>query len=133
MICNKCFNVLEEGVKFCPLCGTRVADIIESEKKSSAVNDVFGGNDAIPTDNIESDYTHGQQIPVEDTVRQEPRQTTSYTYTPTYTQEAKPLPEPKEKEFFGKGAFILCLIIIALLSASTGMFAYMYFSLIGAI
>ena len=39
----------------------------------------------------------------------------------------------KEKEFFGKGAFIFCLIIIALLAGTAGAFGYLYFSLLGAI
>lgn len=46
---------------------------------------------------------------------------------------AEQKPAVKEKEFFGKGAFILCLIVIAILAATAGMFAYMYFSLIGMI
>lgn len=44
--------------------------------------------------------------------------------------EAKP---EKEKEFFGRGAFIFCVIMIFLLSASTTFFACGYFRLLGMI
>ncbi|MBR5090286.1 MAG: hypothetical protein IK093_12730, partial [Ruminiclostridium sp.] len=39
----------------------------------------------------------------------------------------------KKKEFFGVGALVACLVVIALLSASTGVFAALYFTTVGAI
>ncbi len=45
----------------------------------------------------------------------------------------RPVPAPKEKEFFGVGAFVACIAVIAVLAISTGVFAYLYFSQIGII
>ena len=42
MVCRNCGKILEDGVKFCSSCGTKI-DIM-SEKKSEAVRDVFGSD-----------------------------------------------------------------------------------------
>ena len=42
-------------------------------------------------------------------------------------------PEPKERGFFGVGAFVLCLVVIGLLAGTAGTFAFLYFSAIGAV
>jgi hypothetical protein len=41
-------------------------------------------------------------------------------------------PEPQEKVFFGKGAFILCMAAIAVLAGTTAMFAGLYLSQLGS-
>ena len=60
-----------------------------------------------------------------------PMQTASTTAQ--YKAPAVNSEPPKDKEYFGKGALALCLVVIGLLAASTGVFAGLYFSLVGMI
>ena len=111
MICRNCGRVLEEGELFWPDWGT----------KAEAVTEPL----------------------VQDNTAASPYSSASYTAEPQvnqYAQEtynAQPAPAAeapvKQKEFFGRGAFILCLIVIAILSGTAGAFAYLYFSLLGNI
>ena len=118
MVCGNCGKILEEGEIFCPACGTRAEQAQEVESPQP-------GRFSSVT------YTPGEQ--------QSSVYTAQYTVQPT-AGEAKPPRSvscaealPKEKEFFGKGAFLFCLLIIALLAGAAGAFAYMYFSLLGVL
>lgn len=75
-------------------------------------------------------------------VRQEPVQTVpeyAASNDPTPLSQLPPLPPPpavpkqrkKTKTYFGTGALVFCLILIAILSVSTGIFAGLYFSIAG--
>ena len=127
MICRKCFNEIEAGALFCPFCGTRIQDMIDSDRKSAAVEDVFGSQ--ITDDPAGAPQPAQYRVPAADTHTASP----AYTAAEMPAVPAKPDKPAKEKEFFGAGAFALCLVVIALLAGSTGVFAGLYFSLIGAI
>lgn len=104
MFCNNCGKELEETAMFCTSCGAKI------EKTE-------------PAETISRD-TAVQPVAVqEETVRE------------TFVQPQQPMqnyaaPAEKEKVFFGKGAFAFCLVVIGLLSVSTGIFAGLYFSVI---
>ena len=195
MICKNCGNTTDDSVLFCPYCGKKIEEIIDFEKKSAAVNDVFStsGPSAAPapafSDEPRQDITAAPTVPQAAPVSPAPPTNAAPPVTPVPAfsrapgQDAAPVPpvtpvpafdsaqtqnvrsaaaipgaasmqsapplkpaapvQPlppqakpargKKKEFFGAGAFALCLVIIGLLSASTGVFAYLYFSLLGAI
>lgn len=152
MICRNCLKELEPGAAFCPVCGSKVTDMLNSEKKSAAVSDVFGSTvtdtaepvspvitpapAAAPTPAAAPGPTPVQQAaPSAQTVHN-----SAQMQAPVYDGglKMKDVPQPraaakKEKEFFGKGAFVFCLIVIALLAGTSGAFAYLYFSLLGTI
>ena len=114
MICTRCGKVLEEGERFCPACGL----------------DTFGAAAEAPKplygmDCTQSDSMGSAQYSVP--YQHEP---TAAVYKAPSPYEAK---ESGETEFFGKGAFMFCLLIIGLLSVSTGIFAGLYFSLLGSL
>lgn len=197
MICRNCGNTTDDGILFCPYCGKKIEEIIDLEKKSAAVNDVFAaqqtsGSDAELTGAAVSAFTDKSDMnaapvnPVPASTTVPPSQPVSpvtpvpafdrapgqnpfpvppvtpvpaFSGTPaselrpthnaavppvqplkpaapvqplTQTQQTKSA-SGKKKEFFGAGAFALCLVIIGLLSASTGIFAYLYFSLAGVL
>ena len=182
MICRNCGNTTDDGILFCPYCGKKIEEIIDLEKKSAAVNDVFAaqqtsGSDAELTGAAVSAFTDKSgvnaapvspvtPVPAFDrapgqnpfpvppvtpvpafsgTPASELRPTHNAAVPPvqplkpaapvqplTQTQQTKSA-SGKKKEFFGAGAFALCLVIIGLLSASTGIFAYLYFSLAGVL
>lgn len=60
-------------------------------------------------------------------------QTQAVYKAPPAVQKPKKAPKKKEKEFFGVGALIFCLIVIALLAGAAGMFAYLYFAQLGVL
>lgn len=114
MICNKCGCRIDEGSVFCPVCGSRQSD--DTVLTSAALAD--------PTS-----VTKPAPEPVPPAAASEP----AHTAAPA-PETARPAPRKRaKKEFFGTGAFVLCLMLILLLSASTGVFAYLYFAAIGAI
>lgn len=191
MICRNCGNTTDDGILFCPYCGKKIEEIIDLEKKTAAVNDVFASSETtdpqvVPPVAPAPAYTE-EPRPNVPPVAPAPRPAPTGTVMPppafgrAPVQNAEPVPpvtpvpafnsEPvsdlrpthaapvppvqplkpaapvpplsqiqpakpasgKKKEFFGTGAFVLCLVIIGLLSASTGIFAYLYFSLLGVL
>ena len=154
MICNNCGNNIEDGAAFCPSCGKRIVDMQNTERKSSAVSDVFSQNpggyrppmtaaapspSAIPRQVTEpetvSAAAQSAVPPPERSLAAEQARAAFEQATGIQSEPHIPVPVTAQpgKEFFGKGAFILCLIVIALLAGSTGAFAYLYFALLGAI
>ncbi len=154
MVCRNCGKILEDGVKFCSSCGTKI-DIM-SEKKSEAVRDVFGSD------------RNDNAMPVSDLQATEPASKVSYDFMPETPAQASAPPQPavtvqssvpsddqqsyntfavaaaasaaskkteekRNNEFFGKGAFALCVIIIAILAATAGIYAALYYSAIGVL
>lgn len=129
MVCRNCGKILEEGEIFCPACGTKAEPQTVPE-----------------TESIKQPSYSGIAYEPEtrpDTESALPPSYTSVTYTSEPQQTSAEIPQygaapakaelPKEKEYFGKGALVLCLIIIAILSGTAGAFAYLYFSVIGSI
>ena len=127
MVCRNCGKILEDGEIFCPACGTKAEPQLVNDRETGSVQSPAYSSITYTPD------------PVQDSESTVPPSYTSVTYTPEPQQTAAEAPKyteptaelPKEKEFFGKGAFLLCLIIIAMLAGTAGAFAYMYFSVIG--
>ena len=129
MTCVRCGKILEPDEKFCPACGKAVElpqeqpaePVAPAAEEVTPPTPMYGMNctqNDRPSASVEAVYkAPAQQAPT----------------TAQYKAPAAERPAAKEKEFFGKGAFILCLVVIAILAAAAGMFAYMYFSLIGMI
>jgi hypothetical protein len=181
MICINCGNTVDNGVLFCPFCGKKIEDMVDLEKKSVAVNDVFEGSapsdapfvpTAPPTPPVPPVPAFSEApkppvppvpafseapkppVPPVPAFSEAPKPPVSpvpafseapkppVNPVPTYNPAPKPQPQPvqpvrtapkKKKEFFGAGAFALCLAVIGILAASTGIFAYLYFSLLGVL
>lgn len=119
MICTNCGKPLEEGEIFCPSCGTKATVNIAAEQPMYGMectqNDRTGAvqyKAPVQTGSTEAEYR-----------------------APSPTEQApQPAAAPaKEKEYFGRGALVLCLVVIGILAASTGTFACLYLSAIGAI
>ncbi len=114
MFCRNCGKNAEENALFCTGCGARLS-----------------GPD---TDTIVATVTEVIEKPVEAVeMQQQVQQAQPFAgeNPPPVMPEIRytePLPE-KPKTFFGTGALVFCLVIIGLLSISTGMFAGLYFSL----
>lgn len=120
MICTNCGKELEEGVIFCPSCGTK------AETEPAVEKPMYG------MECTQNDRTGAVQYraPVQTGSTEAEYKAPAAEYnTPNEPAAAS----VKEKEYFGKGALVLCLVIIGVLAASTGFFACMYLSAIGAI
>lgn len=158
MICRNCGNEAEDNVLFCPFCGKKIDEMKDSEKKSAAVSDVFGDS-PVQTETTVPAYEPKPPVTPVPAFEPKPPVTPVPAFepkppvTPVPAFEPKPQAIPpvqpaqippvqkqtegtapkKEKEFFGVGAFVLCLVVIGILAASTGVFASLYFSLLGAV
>jgi len=113
MICTRCGKILEDGERFCPACGLDTMSAAAEAPKpmygmECTQNDIAGG----------AQYSADQQS----------ESSAVYKAPSPYEEKAH-----ADKEFFGKGAFAFCLVVIGLLAASTGIFAGLYFSLLGLI
>ncbi|MBP5606549.1 MAG: zinc ribbon domain-containing protein [Ruminiclostridium sp.] len=154
MVCKNCGKILEDGVKFCSSCGTKIDDL--SEKKSEAVRDVFGidRNDlAMPAPDIQVTEPASQaayeprpempaqpSFPSQPTAAVQPSETypdqqayNTFAMAAAASAASKESAEKQKNEFFGKGAFALCVIVIALLAATAGVYAALYYSAIGVL
>lgn len=157
MICKNCGNIIEDGAAFCPSCGKKIEDMQNTERKSSAVSDVFSRStsgyrppttvaapppSAIPREEFApKPEPKPAPAPEKSAAAAPDRSLASEQARAAFEQASAKPQEPAaaptslkpEKEFFGRGAFILCLVVIALLAGSTGAFAYLYFALLGAV
>ncbi len=115
MICLKCGHTLEEDdAVFCPLCGTKV-------QAASAPEEAMYGMECTQNDRAGAVQ---YKAPVQ----------TGSTEAEYKAAPAADIAKPaKEKEYFGGGALALCLVVIGILAVSTGIFACLYFSAIGAL
>lgn len=124
MTCERCGKILEPGERFCPACGKAV----ELPQPAAPAAPVFAPVPDEPSGVMRAETT-GESLGAQ--YKAPPQQaSTSAQYKAPSPQPAAPV---KEKEYFGKGALALCLIVIGLLAASTGVFACLYFSLVGMI
>ena len=124
MTCDRCGKILEPGELFCPACGKAVA--APAAPMAPAANEtpvMFDEPAGVVRTEIRSSSVGAQY--------KAPLQTASTTAQ--YKAPAVSAEPVKEKEYFGKGALALCLVVIGILAASTGIFACLYFSLIGMI
>lgn len=144
MFCGNCGFPLADDAIFCTRCGTR----LRAAAPAQPFNEVKApAEEAKPTEQetpAEQKTPFEQSSPVEQAPAEQPAEEAS-AEQPTPAEQAAPtsspeqpaeiapeqpaVPEkkPAEKEFFGKGAFIFCLVIIALLSIACGIFAGLYF------
>lgn len=144
MFCGNCGFPLADDAIFCTRCGTR----LRAAAPAQPFNEVKApAEEAKPTEQetpAEQKTPFEQPSPVEQAPAEQPAEEGS-AEQPTPAEQAAPassseqpaeiaperpaVPEkkPAEKEFFGKGAFIFCLVIIALLSIACGIFAGLYF------
>lgn len=137
MFCKNCGKNAEENALFCTGCGARlsgpdkaviaaaVTEVIEKPVQPVEIQQVQ------PEQQVQqAQQQPEQQVLPEEKVQQ--AQTFAGANPPPVMPEIRytePLPE-KPKTFFGTGALVFCLVIIGLLSISTGMFAGLYFSLL---
>ena len=111
MHCINCGKDIEEGAAFCTNCGTRVtAPVVTAEEQEAAGEEKISE----PVQTYTAPYA-------------EPVGAASWSSTPRL-QPVVPEAPQKEKVYFGKGALAFCLVVIALLAISTGVFAGLYFS-----
>jgi len=133
MICMNCGKELAVStVTFCPYCGARVA-----RPDAAPVMPVPVQEDPVPAAVPEpSDNAYAPVGAAPAPYAANPAQIMQteavYKVPPTVKKPDK-AKKKNEKEFFGIGALIFCLIVIALLAGAAGMFAYLYFALLGAI
>ncbi|MCR4779801.1 MAG: hypothetical protein K5876_01755 [Ruminiclostridium sp.] len=128
MTCERCGKILELDEKFCPACGKPVAVPAETTDTPAAPEEA---------ENSAPAAVHGMSCTQNDRAGA----STAAFYKapaqqpPTAAQYKAPVVQPagQEKEYFGRGALALCLIVIGLLAGAAGTFAYLYFSLIGMI
>lgn len=150
MFCGNCGFPLADDAIFCTRCGTRLRAAAPAQPFNEVKAPV---EEAKPTEQetpfeqetpAEQKTPFEQSAPVEQAPAEQPAEEAS-AEQPTLAEQAVPassseqsaeiapeqpaVPEkkPAEKEFFGKGAFIFCLVIIALLSIACGIFAGLYF------
>ena len=118
MICKNCGKTMEPDSLFCPMCGARTEPILPPEAAAASVRET----------EVPASYTEDIPKPIIPDVH--------ITEEKCYTDSspAVRVAEAAEKEetgFFGVGAFVLCVIVIALLSVTSGVFAALYFNAIG--
>lgn len=122
MFCNNCGKFVENGAVFCTNCGKKMETppaVTEAEQAAEAMT-----QESISVQEPAPAYEapHAEQTNVgayENT-----------TYVPPVMPEVNNYMNEPEKTYFGKGALAFCLVIIGLLSISTGIFAGLYFSLV---
>ncbi len=133
MFCKNCGAQIDDSVSFCTSCGTK----IEKENRPEAVPaaQAIQPGAATPAQReAAASAAEGTRLEAAGPVqREEP--SAGETLLP---EAGIALPPPaavrrKEKLFFGTGALVFCLVLIAALSISTGVFAGLYFSLISRI
>ena len=136
MFCGNCGFPLADDAIFCTRCGTRLRAAAPAQPFNEVKVPV---GEAKPTEQetpVVQETPFEQSAPVEQAPAEQPAEevsaeqpTPAEQAAPTSSSEQPAVPEkkPAEKEFFGKGAFIFCLVIIALLSIACGIFAGLYF------
>ena len=127
MFCRNCGKTAEENALFCTGCGARLSGP-DADTIAATVTEVMEG--PVEAVEIQQEQQVQKVLPEENTNTS--FQTLSGTNPPPVMPEIRytePLPE-KPKTFFGTGALVFCLVVIGLLSISTGVFAGLFFSLL---
>ena len=127
MFCRNCGKTAEENALFCTGCGARLSGP-DADTIAATVTEVM--ERPVEATEIQQEKQVQKVLPEENTNTS--FQTLSGTNPPPVMPEIRytePLPE-KPKTFFGTGALVFCLVVIGLLSISTGVFAGLFFSLL---
>lgn len=156
MFCGNCGFPLADDAIFCTRCGTRLRaaapaqpfnEVKAPAEEAKPTEQETPFKQETPFEQVtpaEQKTPFEQPSPVEQAPAEQPAKeapaeqpTPAEQAAPTSSSEqpaeiapeqpAVPEKKPAEKEFFGKGAFIFCLVIIALLSIACGIFAGLYF------
>lgn len=122
MFCINCGATVDENSVFCTNCGKRLKEapavtVAEQEAQETTVQ---AAESVTTTEEINAGPVNSYAPPVAEPV-----------VPPVYTAPPMPfIPEKQqpEKVYFGKGALAFCLVVIALLAISTGVFAGLYFA-----
>ena len=123
MICKKCGNHIEPDALFCAMCGARADTIIPPGN----IPEYSSDGEEIPAGYSQPSYNEsGYREDVQ--INEEKRYVDS---AEAFRGQDKQGEHQEEKYFFGVGAFVLCAVMIGLLSVSTGVFAALYFNAIG--
>lgn len=123
MFCNNCGVTVEETSVFCTNCGKRIKAepvVTVAEQEASAAS-----AETTETPAETAQPVNSSAVPAEEPV------VPPVAPPPVYSAPVMPfVPEKQEPEkvYFGKGALALCLVVIALLAISTGVFAGLYFA-----
>ena len=162
MICRHCGNRIDDDSRFCPLCGAKtdasapvtaepVAPADPAEIKTVSEKPPVVDTDApVIHDSMTAGRTPERPQRPDFPDDKAPDRSFETSHRPVFPSDRasaypmqrpvtpdrfpeRPVPAPKQKEFFGVGAFVACLAVIAVLAISTGVFAYLYFSQIGII
>jgi hypothetical protein len=122
MFCTKCGIALGAGSIFCHTCGAKIAQpVFEPESEPEP--------EPLPVVPAPMPFPEFQEIVRE--IVQVPEPTELAEPVPAaeilLPAEEKAQRELTEKNYFGLPALIFCLVIIGLLSISTGIFAWLHF------
>lgn len=128
MFCNNCGKFVENGAVFCTNCGKKMETppaVTEAEQAAEAM-----AQESTP---VQENTLVQESAPAYEAPHAEQTNVGAYestTYVPPVMPEMNKYMNEPEKTYFGKGALAFCLVIIGLLSISTGVFAGLYFSMI---
>ena len=143
MYCGNCGFPLSNDAIFCTRCGTRLRPSAPVQPVNEAIAPVSEQTATVGQAPVSEQTTPVEQSPVNEqpaapnqTANEEQPSFTNQPFdfdnpfgeeqqtTPTEPAEQPAVPE---KEFFGKGAFAFCLVVIAILAIACGIFAGLYF------
>jgi hypothetical protein len=138
MYCTKCGVRVADNDRFCSECGWEVSAALPIADKSAvpAASEAPEVAAASETSEIAGENeTHevaGENKATDVEIISEASEFAAVNAAPEIAIISQPAPvikksaEKKEKIFFGKGAFLFCLAVIAILSILTGVFAGLY-------
>ncbi|MGN0656785.1 MAG: zinc ribbon domain-containing protein [Ruminiclostridium sp.] len=136
MFCRNCGKSAEENALFCTGCGARLSgpdtDTIAATVTEVIEKPVEAAEIQQQPQQTQPEQQVQQILPEEKAQPEQQAQPFAGENPPPVMPEIRyiePLPE-KPKTFFGTGALVFCLVIIGLLSISTGVFAGLFFSLL---
>ncbi len=123
MFCINCGSAVEETSVFCTNCGKRIKETppvtVEEQENQNSTEQTT--EPVITAEEALVQTEESVAVPVAEPVAPPP----VYTAPPMPYIPEQPKPE---KVYFGKGALAFCLVVIALLAISTGVFAGLYFA-----
>lgn len=131
MYCINCGATVEETSIFCTNCGKRIkADPVVTIADEEAQNTVSAetAEPVITAEEPPVQPVNSYTPPVAEPVVPPAAPPPMYNEQPV--MPVIPEKQQPEKVYFGKGALAFCLVVIALLAISTGVFAGLYFAAI---
>ncbi|MGN0597112.1 MAG: zinc-ribbon domain-containing protein [Ruminiclostridium sp.] len=129
MYCGNCGFPLSDDAIFCTRCGTRLRPSAPVQPVNEPIAPVEQAPVAEQTAAVEQAPVNEQPEPVlkQTNANEQPFAPEQQTMTAEQTEQPAAPEKQPEKEFFGKGAFAFCLVVIAILAIACGIFAGLYF------